>query len=149
MPEEPQFSVRKANWADDQAVLSAIRRTVFIEEQNVPPELELDGFDEECIHALALDRDGRPIGCGRLLPDGNIGRMAVLKNWRGKGVGSALLNALVSRAAEQGGDRVYVHAQTYMKKFYQHHGFKRIGDEFMEAGIPHVKMIRRLRHAAS
>jgi predicted GNAT family N-acyltransferase len=139
------FFVRQANWSTDQAALSAIRRTVFIEEQSVPPDLEWDGLDEECVHALALTQASEPIGCARLLPDGNIGRMAVLKSWRGKGVGSALLNALVSKAAEQALDRVYVHAQTYMKKFYQHHGFKRIGDEFMEAGIPHVKMIRRLR----
>ncbi|MGH8730021.1 MAG: GNAT family N-acetyltransferase [Burkholderiales bacterium] len=137
------FSIRRTNWDTDQSRLSAIRKAVFIEEQSVPLDLEWDGFDE-CVHVLAENQTDEPIGCGRLLPDGNIGRMAVLKTWRGKGVGSAMLSSLVSIAAEEGLDRVYVHSQTYVKKFYQQHGFKRIGDEFMEAGIPHVKMIKRL-----
>lgn len=145
MAQELPFFVREASWSADRAALSEIRTAVFIEEQGVPPELEWDGFDDECVHALALTEGSEPIGCARLLPDGNIGRMAVRKGWRGKGAGSALLGVLLSKAVEHELDRVYVHAQTYVKKFYQQHGFKRIGDEFMEAGIPHVKMISRVR----
>jgi len=138
------FSIRQTNWDTGRSQLASIRKAVFIEEQGVPPDLEWDGFDDECVHVLAESQNGEAVGCARLLPDGNIGRMAVLKDWRGKGVGSAILRSLLSAAAEEGMERVYVHAQTYVKKFYQQHGFKRIGDEFMEAGIPHVKMIKRL-----
>jgi predicted GNAT family N-acyltransferase len=144
MAEELPFIVREASWSRDREALAAIRKKVFIEEQRVPAEMEWDGFDEGAMHALALDREEKPVGCGRLLPNGSIGRMAVLKDWRRRGVGSALLNALTSKARALELDRVYLHAQTYVKEFYQRHGFTRIGDEFVEAGIPHVTMIKRL-----
>jgi predicted GNAT family N-acyltransferase len=92
------FTVRLANWQADQSAVSSIRETVFIHEQHVPIELEWDQFDEDCLHLLALDADGRPIGTARLLQDGLIGRMAVLKEWRGHGVGTALLKYLLREA---------------------------------------------------
>jgi predicted GNAT family N-acyltransferase len=139
-----QFSLRFAMWADDCAALSAIRAEVFIVEQHVPPELEWDGLDNGCLHVLALSSSDEPIGCGRLLFEGIIGRMAVLKDWRRKGVGSAILQALVSKANAFQLDRVYLHAQTQVASFYEQHGFERIGEKFIEAGIPHVKMIKPL-----
>lgn len=143
MAEEPRFIVREADWRRDQGALEGIRKAVFIEEQGVPAEMEWDGLDERAWHALAVDSGGEPVGCGRLLPNGNIGRMAVLKNWRRRGVGSALLHALVSKAKALEFDYIHLHAQTYVNEFYERHGFMRSGDEFMEAGIPHVKMIRQ------
>ena len=144
MAHDAQFSLRYATWADDHASLSAIRAQVFIVEQHVPAELEWDGNDNGCLHVLALNREGEPIGCGRLLFEGSIGRMAVLKDWRRKGVGSALLQALVSKAHAFQLDRVYLHAQTHVVPFYERHGFERVGEEFIEAGIPHVEMVKPL-----
>ncbi|HDK37659.1 MAG TPA: GNAT family N-acetyltransferase, partial [Thiolapillus brandeum] len=91
---EASFSIRLANWHQDAEALSLVRKKVFVEEQQVPVELEWDGQDPQCLHLLAEDAGGNPIGTGRLLPDGHIGRMAVLKEWRGKGIGFALLRQL-------------------------------------------------------
>jgi predicted GNAT family N-acyltransferase len=91
---------------------------------------------------LASDGDGSPIGTGRLLPDGHIGRMAVLADWRGKGVGRALLERLLEEAAGLGMRRLALHAQTQAAGFYRRFGFVEEGPEFMEAGIPHRTMVR-------
>ena len=88
---DTRFTVRVADWQRDLARLRAIRVAVFVVEQNVPEELEWDRIDPACVHVLAEDRTGTPIGCGRLLPDGHIGRMAVLSDWRGAGVGAGVL----------------------------------------------------------
>ncbi len=84
-----------ANWQDNGPALRAIRETVFIHEQHVPVELEWDEFDADCLHILAVDLTGKPIGTARLLPDGHIGRMAVLREWSSHGVGGALLQRLL------------------------------------------------------
>ncbi|MGB8437088.1 MAG: GNAT family N-acetyltransferase [Burkholderiales bacterium] len=117
---------------------------MFVEEQSVPPEIELDEWDSVSDHALATDDTGRVIATGRLLPDGHIGRMAVLKPWRGKGVGATILAALLARAAERRMPCVMLNAQTHARGFYARFGFTQVGAEFMEAGIPHVAMERRL-----
>ena len=109
--DDTRFTVRAAAWPRDMASLRAIRIAVFVVEQNVPEELEWDGIDPECLHALAEDRTGTPIGCGRLLPDGHIGRMAVLSDWRGAGVGAALLNFLIELARARGDREVILNAQ--------------------------------------
>lgn len=113
-------------------------------EQGVPIELEWDNQDPRCDHALAYAKDGRAVGTGRLLPDGHIGRMAVLKEWRGKGAGALLLQALVEHARHRGHAGVRLNAQTYVAGFYRRYGFEVSGSEFMEAGIPHVPMQRDL-----
>ena len=139
------FKVRQAPWAEDRESLYAVRFAVFVEEQNVPPELELDEEDERSVHVLALAADGTAVGTGRLLRDGHIGRMAVLKDWRGRGVGSAVMSHLLRLARTAGHRIVKLNAQTHALGFYARHGFVVEGDEFMEAGIPHVAMTLTLK----
>jgi len=139
------FSVRLTNWRADAASLQLVRRRVFIEEQRVPENLEWDAVDAACIHALAQAPDGAPIGCGRLLPDGHVGRMAVLAPWRGRGVGDALLVSLIDAARRRGDARVVLNAQTPAMPFYARHGFTPCDAPFEEAGIPHQAMALCLR----
>lgn len=140
MSPPPQFSVREVAWEEAQPLLRAVREAVFVAEQGVPLALEWDGLDPGCAHLLAQNPQGEPIGTARLLPDGHIGRMAVLKAWRGQGVGSALLRALLGLARRRGLAHVALNAQTYAVGFYARHGFEKVGEEFMDAGIPHVAM---------
>jgi predicted GNAT family N-acyltransferase len=140
------YAVTLVEWRDAAAQerLVRVRTEVFVREQSVPRELELDGRDAECAHVLACDAAGAPIGAGRLLPDGQIGRMAVLAAWRGAGVGAALLAALVAEARRRGHRSAHLHAQTHARGFYERHGFEVEGEEYLEAGIPHVGMRRSL-----
>ena len=133
-----------ANWQDNGPALCAIRETVFIHEQHVPVELEWDEFDADCLHILAVDSTGKPIGTARLLPDGHIGRMAVLKEWRSHGVGGALLQRLLEEAKRRHLRLAVVNAQTYAVGFYTKFGFRTTGEEFIDAGIPHVRMVLQL-----
>jgi predicted GNAT family N-acyltransferase len=136
------FTVKPVYWQASQAMLREIRATVFIQEQGVPQELEWDGLDEHAYHVVALADDGTPVGTGRLLQDGQIGRVAVLKEWRGRGVGKALLDLLLVIANKMGYEEVKLHAQVRVLDFYLGRGFVAQGREFMEAGIPHVTMTR-------
>jgi len=140
-----RFRVRPATWPRDADALRAIRHAVFVVEQHVPEALEWDGFDAECAHAIALDTTGSPIGCARLLRDGHIGRMAVLQRYRGRGVGTALLQRLIALARERGHDHAILNAQAHAQPFYARFGFVAEGLEFTEAGIPHRKMVLVLR----
>ena len=124
-----------------------MREKVFVEEQNVPRELEWDEWDERCDHAVACDSGGRAIGTARLAPDGRLGRMAVLRECRGRGVGAALLEALLGRARELSLSRVSLHAQTHAAGFYRRFGFSERGGEFLEAGLPHFEMTLELSPA--
>jgi predicted GNAT family N-acyltransferase len=136
--------VELMDWEKARPVAGPLRFAIFVGEQNVPEGIELDDQDEHCLHAIAYDVDGKAIGTGRLLPDGHIGRMAVLREWRGKGVGGRLLEALIERARARGMRRVALNAQTHAAPFYARFGFAVVGAEFMEAGIPHVEMTRAL-----
>lgn len=138
------FSVQVQSWVQAKPQARAVREKVFIVEQQVPRELEWDDWDEPSDHALAFDTASSAIGTGRLLPDGHIGRMAVLKDWRGKGVGAALLTALMKLAREKGMAELRLNAQTHAAAFYARFGFAQRGPEFMEAGIPHVEMTLRI-----
>lgn len=141
------FSVRLVSWNEAGTGLAAVRRAVFIEEQRVPEALEWDGEDEGALHALASDPGGQPIGSGRLVVHGaraHIGRMAVVRAWRGRGVGSALLQALLGAACERGCTEAVLNAQTHAVPFYERFGFRRTGKEFLDAGIPHYRMTRGL-----
>ena len=131
------------DWAAARAEASRIRTTVFVEEQRVPPEIEMDEHDVACLHALAYAQ-GRAVGTGRLLPDGHIGRMAVLKECRALGVGGAILERLVAEARRRGMRQVVLSAQTHALGFYRRHGFHEVGAVFEEAGIPHQEMRRVL-----
>jgi predicted GNAT family N-acyltransferase len=137
----PIFSVRQADWQTDRKSLRAIREEIFVREQSVPDEMEWDEFDEQSLHVVAI-ADGVPIGTGRLLPDGHIGRMAVLREWRGQGVGSALLTTLIETARRLGMSRVVLNAQIRALPFYLRHGFQARGEEFLDAGIAHRQMWR-------
>ena len=138
------FSLRVVRWVDAADRLTAVRTAVFVHEQGVPEALEVDELDPACVHVLALDAADAPIGTGRLLPDGHIGRMAVLRHWRGTGVGSAILGQLLAIARKRGDGEAILHAQTHACAFYRRAGFEVTSAEFMEAGIPHVEMRHRL-----
>jgi predicted GNAT family N-acyltransferase len=137
------YSIIITSWKENQQALSQIRQTVFIEEQHVPEELEWDNEDKDCVHVLALN-DNKPAGVARIKKDGHIGRMAVLKNYRKKGIGSALLNKLTAFAQSNNYTKLYLHAQVDAIKFYKKHGFKVCSQEFMDAGIPHMTMEKRI-----
>lgn len=139
--------IRRADWPADRERLRQLRETVFVHGQGVPAEIEWDGRDAGATHVLAL-RDDRPVGCGRLLPDGKIGRMAVLAEERHQGIGRRLLDALVEAASEAGLDAVYLHAQEHAADFYRRAGFSSSGEPFEEAGIPHLAMRRSLLQVA-
>lgn len=134
------FRVEPADYTVDFADLRAVREPVFVIEQQVPIEEEWDELDPRCHHVIARDNDNRPIGTGRLTPNHTIGRMAVLPDWRGKGVGKALLLALLDLARQQGWTDVSLHAQTHAIPFYAGFGFVAEGDIYLEAGIPHRTM---------
>lgn len=140
----PPFALRVVDWTRDLQALRAVRTAVFVVEQNIPADLEWDDFDAVSVHALAVDAAGTPIGCGRLLPDGHIGRMAVLAAWRGQGVGAALVEHLIGIAKQRGDTRLQLHAQTQAMPFYARFGFAPVGVEFVEVGIPHWTMERVL-----
>ena len=125
--------------------MGTVRRLVFVEEQHVPEVLEWDGLDRDCAHVLAQTSTGEAIGTGRLLADGHIGRMAVVSEWRRRGVGSALLRELMAMAREAGFGEARLNAQTHALPFYLRHGFVVEGPEFADAGIPHRHMYCRLR----
>ena len=133
-----------APWEDHKDTLREIRGKVFIEEQEVPREIEWDGQDETSTHFLAVDEFGNYIGCARLLPSGQIGRMAVFAEERGKQIGARLLEAAVEEARSQGFERLFLHAQAYAEDFYHKGGFVRFGEKFEEAGIEHVAMEMKL-----
>ncbi|MBI5890657.1 MAG: GNAT family N-acetyltransferase [Nitrosomonadales bacterium] len=138
------FTVSLVSWHDGEPLLRAIREAVFIREQNVPEELEWDDMDGGSRHALALSLNGDAIGCGRILPNGHIGRIAVLPQWRNQRVGTAIMEALLDEARVRGLKQVDVEAQTQALPFYHLFGFVEHGKEFMDAGMPHRKMKLKL-----
>lgn len=133
-------AVQIVSWEEAATTLRVIRTAVFIREQQVPEELEWDQFDAISVHALAMNDAEQPVGTARLLPDGHIGRMAVLKEWRGQGLGSALLTRLLQVLVKRHQFQAQLHAQKSAIPFYKKFGFEIVGGEFIEAGIPHVKM---------
>lgn len=134
------FRVRRADWQRDAAILSALRNAVFVREQGVPKGLEFDGQDAQALHLLAEAADGTALGTARLLPDGQIGRMAVLAPWRRQGVGRALLLELLRIATDTRLPTPHLHAQEAVIGFYAAHGFVASGAGFTEAGIAHRRM---------
>ena len=135
--------IKLLTWEEARTHASPIRFTVFCEEQGVPREIELDEHDSASIHAVVFDGE-RPVATGRLLRDGHIGRMAVLKDWRGRGIGGLMLQKLIERAKARGDREVALSAQVHAVAFYRAHGFIPVGDEYLEAGIKHQAMRRSL-----
>jgi predicted GNAT family N-acyltransferase len=137
-----EFGIEAGTWGELGEQAREVREAVFVEEQKVPLDMEIDEHDATSRHVIARDGDGGAIGTGRLLPDSHIGRMAVLADWRGKGVGRALLERLLEEARLHGHAHLALHAQTQASGFYRRFGFVEEGPEFMEAGIPHRTMVR-------
>ena len=126
-------------WERARELASPIRFEVFVHEQRVPAEIELDDRDAQSLHAIAFLKE-RPVGTARLLPDGHIGRMAVLKSHRKRGVGAAMLRRLIEAARSRGDREVALSAQVHAVPFYRAHGFVEEGAEYEEAGIAHQAM---------
>lgn len=137
------FGVRRAHWDKDREALTLVRTRVFVKEQGVPSELEWDGADPAAVHLLAFDLAQNPIGTARILPSGQIGRLAVLPVWRGHGVGATLLREALTLAVDSNLPPPFVHAQSSAVGFYHRQGFRAQGLEFWEAGVPHRVMVYR------
>ncbi|SLM29657.1 putative Acetyltransferase, GNAT family [Desulfamplus magnetovallimortis] len=140
------MKIETTSFEDSEAELRTIRETVFCLEQNVPRDIEWDGEDSDCAHVIAYDENNAPIGTGRIKPDGKIGRLAILKEYRQRGIGEKILNSLIDLARNKGLNQVYIHAQTHAESFYHKRGFAREGDEFIEADIKHIKMLLDITH---
>ncbi|MFI9149083.1 GNAT family N-acetyltransferase [Streptomyces sp. NPDC053367] len=151
------YSVRVAEDPADREACFAVRKQVFVVEQGVPQEIEYDSYDAGALHVLAVRDDGTPLGTGRLLHGGtaaaktggdpsagSLGRLAVLQEARGLGVGVALVRAIEDAARARGLAAVDLHAQTHALGFYERLGYEAYGPQYMEAGIPHRAMRRAL-----
>ena len=139
------INIQPANWfnASDRSALQAIRQEVFVYEQGVSEAEEMDAFDTDSTHLLASTETHGTVGCARIMPTGQIGRMAVRMERRGQGIGSMLLYAAIAEAKRQNFSRIFLHAQCHAESFYAQFGFRRVGDIFCEAGIEHIAMIFR------
>lgn len=131
-------------WEQAQPIAGPIRFGIFVGEQDVPPGIELDDLDAQCVHAIAYDDAGKAIGAGRLRPDGHIGRMAVVKDWRRRGIGAAIIEALTEEARKRGHAKVRLSARLQAMEFYREHGFVAEGKVYKEAGILHQKVRKQL-----
>ena len=126
-------------WSRDQEHIRFVREQVFVVEQGVSVDLEIDGRDPDCTHVLATDNKG-PVGTARMQQDGHIGRVAVLAPARGRGIGRLLVTELITTARDRGLSQVYLHSQKSATAFYGRLGFEEYGPEFIEADIPHIAM---------
>ena len=131
------------DWATCADMATPIRFKVFVDAQRVPAAEELDELEAVSLHAV-VTLNGTPIATGRLCPDGRIGRMAVLKEFRGEGFGGLVLSALMEAARDRGHQDVFLHAQCQALGFYESLGFVADGPIFTEAGIDHRRMRRSL-----
>lgn len=138
------ITISEVGWLEAGDQLLAVRRTVFIDEQGVPPEMEVDEHDPAARHLLAIDAQRQPVATARLLANGHIGRMAVMQASRGRGIGTRMLQRLLDMAAEAGLKQAYLNAQCAAEAFYRREGFIPQGEIFEDAGIPHRRMTRQL-----
>ncbi len=122
--------------------IKAVRFAVFTAEQGVSLAEDIDGLDDRCVQLLAC-AGSTAVGTARMLPDAHIGRIAVLAPWRGHGIGGRMVRLLLKIARNEGHSSCYLHAQTHAIAFYEGLGFEAVGDEFIDAGIAHRKMICR------
>ena len=136
-------TIEQVSWQQAEAYLRQVRTVVFIEEQFVTPEFEWDDIDSTALHLLAL-HDNKAIGCLRIIHHQKIGRMAVLKPWRGKGVGNMLLKQAIELCRQHGSTQIVLSAQTHAMHFYQQAGFQITSGEYTDVQIPHVDMCLKL-----
>ncbi|NVJ51595.1 MAG: GNAT family N-acetyltransferase [Gammaproteobacteria bacterium] len=141
---QSEIVIQEVSWFDYQEKLAEVREKVFVYEQRVAPEIEVDGRDPDCFHVLVLNDNNEAIGAGRLTPEGKIGRVSVLLPYRGLGLGSQILQKLIEIADRERLSPVKLHAQIQAVSFYERHQFTPNGPVFMEAGIPHQSMKRFL-----
>jgi predicted GNAT family N-acyltransferase len=141
------LDIRRVTTREDLAAAYEIREDVFVAGQGVPIELERDVLDRVAVHVLAR-RDGQPVATGRLVARddgvGVLGRIAVVESERGTGLGVAVMRALEDNARQLGLERIELHAQTHALAFYQRLGYQPYGEEYVEAGIPHLSMDKTL-----
>ncbi len=135
--------VRSGTWERDGAVIRAVRNAVFTAEQGIPESVDLDGRDHACVHVLAVSGDGQFVGTARMLADGHVGRIAVLRAWRGQGVGTRMIEFLTNSVRVRRYSEIYLHSQTQAAAFYARMGFEARGEPFIEAGIEHILMVRK------
>jgi predicted GNAT family N-acyltransferase len=140
-----QFKIVPTTWRESESYLRAIRTPVFIEEQQVAPDFEWDELDASAVHLLAM-LDNDPVACLRIIDFKKIGRMAVLKHWRGMGLGAALLLEAVHICKSHGSTSIYLSAQTHAIAFYEKCGFKVTSAEYQDVHIPHVDMQLDIRN---
>ena len=133
----------EAPWHKFSKRLMKVRTEVFVREQGIPAELEQDHWDEKSFHVI-LATEGEDVAAGRLLPTGYIGRVCVLKDYRGKGLGKDIMLALIQRAKDENMQEVALSSQVSALNFYLSLGFEKCSEEYMEAGIPHVKMKKEI-----
>jgi predicted GNAT family N-acyltransferase len=141
----PNFYLEPANYQSDFDDLHYVRNLVFVDEQQIPVELEFDALDQQCHLFMARDMQSRPIGTARLSPEGKLGRMAVLAEWRGQGVGQSLLRAVIEKARNLNLPKITAHAQLGALGFYEKSGFIKMGEVFSEVSIPHQAVEMRLQ----
>jgi predicted GNAT family N-acyltransferase len=139
-----RFHFKLCTWQEYEPQIRSVRETVYIQEQDIPEDLEWDGEDETCTHILVTTPDGNPVATARMMRNGHIGRLAVLKPSRRRNIGSRMLSMLCEEAKNAGLKHVYLDAQTYAIPFYEKQGFQVVGEEFMDAGIPHKHMVKNL-----
>jgi predicted GNAT family N-acyltransferase len=147
-PLAPSFTVRAAESVSDRDSCFRIRTAVFVEEQQIPLEIEMDEYDSEAVHFLLVTAcDDTPIGTARLLDKAGvakIGRVAILKGFRGAGLGKVLMEGMMAEARKRGFREAMLDSQVYAIPFYETVGFVAEGEEFLDAGIPHYRMRREL-----
>ena len=134
------IAVSIVSWSERQAEIVSVRRVAFIEEQNVPESIELDGKDPDCRHVLACDSSGAPVGTARINASGRIGRMAVLREYRRLGIGREILRVIMDYGRANGITDFHVSSQLSAVGFYEKMGFVPYGEQFEEAGIMHIRM---------
>lgn len=147
------YSVEEATWEEDQAAIAAVRTAVFVDEQKIPLEGEFDAEDPLSTHILVLDENRDAVGTGRLEPSGRLGRVAVVRRHRRRGIGRMIVAALLDLAAAKGLEQVVLHSQMHAVPLYAEFGFEARGAPFEEAGIPHIRMelvlsVRKLNAAS-
>ncbi len=139
MSKPNNYCIKIVSWTAAESLLRAVREPVFVVEQLVTPAFEWDEFDASATHILALSAENEPIGCARIIGN-KVGRMAVLKHWRGLGVGKAILEKAVAICKQNGEKAVKLSAQTHAIGFYANAGFVVTSAQYQDLHIPHVDM---------
>jgi len=134
------YTLKQVTWADAEDKLRFLREQIFIKEQHVPEDLEWDGRDNDCIHIIVEDNQHKPVATARMLDNGHIGRMGVLREHRHQGIATAIMNYLTDLCAQHRW-QARLSAQTHALGFYQQFGFVVSSEEYMDANIPHKDMI--------